>query len=263
MAETLSEGPEGTDNHARLDRPGGSRRIPLGARIATSIRERISAGELRAGDELPTEAQLAERFGVSQRVVRDALRALHSEGIIATQQGKRAVVRDLQPVAVGNYMRFLLDADASAIDELMDLRALLEGRAARLAAERATPPQIAAMRRAIRTIAEADDDLDVRVPADLGLHDLIARVCGNRFIQGVLAAMAEILAEERRWGAEINRSVGIGHLETNAQHAALVDAIANGEGELAEKHAIEIVTRARHYFNDSQRSDRREWTLST
>jgi GntR family transcriptional repressor for pyruvate dehydrogenase complex len=250
-------GPSGSDSFAKPGGPGASKRIPFGVRIATSIREQISAGELRTGDELPPEAELAERFGVSQRVVRDALRALNSEGIIATRQGKRAVVRELEPIAVGNYMRFLLDADANAIDELMDLRALLEGRAARLSAERATPPEVAAMRRAVRTIADAGDDLAVRVPADLDLHDLIARVCGNRFIHGMLTAMAEILAEERRRGAEITQSAGIGHLETDNQHSALVEAIANGEPEQAEKHAVEIVTRARDYLQQSKGASER------
>ncbi|WP_432970508.1 FadR/GntR family transcriptional regulator [Dactylosporangium sp. CA-233914] len=253
MAETMiGGGPSDSDIVAKPDGPGASKRIPFGTRIATSIRDQISAGKLRAGDELPAEAELAERFGVSQRVVRDALRALNSEGTIATRQGKRAVVREPQPIAVGNYMRFLLDADANAIEELMDLRALLEGRAARLSAERATPPEVAAMRRAIRTIAEAGDDPGIRVTVDLDLHDLIARVCGNRFIHSMLTAMAGVLAEERRRGAEITQSSGIDHLENDAQHAALVEAIANGEGELAEKHAVEIVTRARDYLQQSK-----------
>lgn len=229
------------------------RRIPFGVKIAGSIREQISAGELRAGDELPPEAELAERFGVSQRVVRDALRALNSEGIITTRQGKRAVVREFEPVAVGNYMRFLLDADASSIDELMDLRALLEGRAARLAAERATPPEVAAMRRAVQTIADGGDDLAIRVPTDLDLHDLIARASGNRFVHGMLAAMAGVLAEERRRGAELTQSAGVGHRENDEQHSMLVEAIASGEAELAEKYAVEIVSRARRFLSAARR----------
>ena len=230
---------------------GGSR-IPFGIQIAGSIREQVSAGELRPGDELPSEAELAERFGVSQRVVRDALRTLNSEGIIATRQGKRAIVRDFKPVAIGNYMRFVLDGDSSAIDELMDLRALLEGHAAKLSAERATPPQVAAMRRTVRAIAAAGDDLPTRVPADLELHEQIARASGNRFIHGMLSALSDILAEERRQGAEITQSAGVGHAETDAQHSALVEAIANGEGDLAAKYATEIVLRARSYWQQSR-----------
>jgi DNA-binding FadR family transcriptional regulator len=224
--------------------PETKRRLPFGVQVADNIREQISAGELRAGDALPSEAELAERFSVSQRVVRDALRTLNGEGIISTRQGKRAVVRDFKPVAVGNYMRFVLDGDYLAIDELMEFRALLEGHAARLAAERATPPQVAVMRRTVRTIADAGDDIERRVLADLELHDLIADASGNRFIHGMLAAMADTLAEERRRGAELIQSTGADHLENDSQHAALVDAIANGEPEEARRRASEIVARA-------------------
>lgn len=230
----------------------GGTRIPYGIQIAGSIREQVAAGELRPGDELPSEAELAERFGVSQRVVRDALRTLDSEGIIATRQGKRAIVRDFKPVAIGNYLRFVLDGDSSAMEELMDLRALLEGHAAKLSAQRATPPQVARMRRTVQAIAESGDDLPTRVPADLDLHEQIAQASGNRFIHGMLSALADILAEERRRGAEITQSAGVGHAETDTQHAALVQAIADGEGDLAARHAMEIVERARTYLVQSR-----------
>jgi DNA-binding FadR family transcriptional regulator len=224
---------------------GVGQRTPFGVQVADSIREQISAGELRAGDVLPSEADLAERFGVSQRVIRDALRTLANMGVIATRQGKRAVVRDLKPVAVETYLRFVLDADHLAIDEFMEFRALLEGHAARLAAQRATPPQIAAMRRALRTIAEADHDIDARVPADLELHDLIADASGNRFVRGILTAVADILADERRRGVELVQSAGADHLENDAMHAELVEAIANGESDQANRVGTQIVTRAR------------------
>lgn len=227
-------------------------RVPFGIQIADDIRMQISAGKLRPGDELPSESDLAEQFQVSQRVVRDALRTLNGEGIIATRQGKRAVVRDFKPVAVGNYLRFVLDADARAIDELMEFREFLESHAARLAAQRANPQEVAAMRRAAEQIAAASDELEVRVPADLELHDLIARASGNRFLHGMLSALADTLAEERRRGAEITQSAGGGHSENDARHSALVEAIASGEVERAAECAADIVGRAR----DVWRADR-------
>ncbi|WP_169791981.1 FadR/GntR family transcriptional regulator [Jiangella muralis] len=227
--------------------------MPLGVQVAERIRADISKGGLKPGEELPSEAEYGERFEVSQRVVRDALRTLNNEGIISTRQGKRAVVGSLRPDAMGNYIRFLVDTDPGAIDELMDFRALLEGHAARLAAERATDDDIEQMKSALARVLEAGDDLEARVPADLRLHELISRSCGNRLVDSMLGVLADTLAEERRRGAQITRSKGIGHDETNHQHVALIEAIATRDGDAAERSAVEIVQRALGYWSAAAR----------
>ncbi|WP_158564058.1 FadR/GntR family transcriptional regulator [Jiangella anatolica] len=219
--------------------------------MAERIRADISKGGLQPGEELPSEAEYGERFEVSQRVVRDALRTLNNEGIISTRQGKRAVVGSLRPAAMSNYIRFLVDTDPSAIDELMDFRALLEGHAARLAAERVTDDDVARLRQAVAEVVRTGDDLEARVPADLRLHELIAQLSGNRLIDSMLEVLAETLAEERRRGAEIFQSAGIGHEQTNDQHLALVEAIAARDGDAAERCAVEIVKRAGSYWSST------------
>lgn len=231
------------------------RRVPLGVQVAERIRTDISKGGLQPGEELPSEAEYGERFDVSQRVVRDALRTLNNEGIISTRQGKRAVVGSLRPAAMGNYIRFLVDTDPGAIDELMDFRALLEGHAARLAAERASDDDIADMKRALSRVLETGDDLEARVPADLHLHELISQSCGNRLVDSMLQVLSETLAEERRRGAQITRSKGVGHDETNQQHVALIEAIAARDGDAAERRAVEIVQRALGYWSAAARHD--------
>jgi DNA-binding FadR family transcriptional regulator len=231
------------------------RRVPLGVQVAERIRADISKGGLHPGEELPSEAEYGERFDVSQRVVRDALRTLNNEGIISTRQGKRAVVGSLRPAAMGNYIRFLVDTDPSAIDELMDFRALLEGHAARLAAERATDDDIAEIKRALARLLETGDDLEARVPADLRLHDLISHAGRNRLVESMLQVLSETLAEERRRGAQLTRSAGIGHDQTNEQHVALIEAIAARDGDAAERRAVEIVQRALGYWSAAARHD--------
>ncbi|MFC7716086.1 FadR/GntR family transcriptional regulator [Nonomuraea recticatena] len=114
-------------------------REPLGTRVAALITEHIGRHGLADGDELPSEAKLAEEYGVSQRIVRDALRALSQQGVIRTRQGKRAVVSELRPVAVHSYFKLAMEADGSAIDELIELRLALETKAAGLAATRISP----------------------------------------------------------------------------------------------------------------------------
>jgi GntR family transcriptional regulator len=67
---------------------------PLHGRIAADLRAKITSGELRAGEQLPSEARLCEEYGVSRGTVRHALGTLHTEGLIAGGRGRRPVVRD-------------------------------------------------------------------------------------------------------------------------------------------------------------------------
>lgn len=229
------------------------KRTPLGVQVAAAIRRRINSTGLPSGAPLPSEAKLAEEFGVSQRVIRDALRTLNNEGIVETGQGRHATVGDFHPVAVENYFKFAVDADGESIGELMDLRLALEPVAARLAARHATEEERTEMRRLLDELESTGTDLERRVPADLALHDLLARASHNRFIHGILSALDRTLTEERRRGAELVASTGRDHADSDTQHAALVLAVAGGDADAAEAHARAIVQRARTYFE--QRAD--------
>lgn len=230
------------------EEPAIQKRAPLGVQVAAALRKRITTQGLQSGAPLPSEAQLAGEFGVSQRVVRDALRTLHQEGIIETRQGKRAVVSDLHPVAVENYFKFALDSDTRAVSELMELRLVLESLAARLAADQATDDERREMQAMLTALATTGSDLERRVPADLALHEVVARASHNRFIYGILRALDNTLAEERRKGGELVESAGLDHHEADHQHDALITAVVNGEAEVAERCARAIVESARDHF---------------
>lgn len=228
-------------------------RVPLGVQIAARIRQHIKAQGLVSGDPLPSESELAEQYGASLRAVRDALRALSNQGIIRTHQGKRAVVSDLRPVAVEHYFRFVVDADADAVDELLELRLALETKAAALAAERSTEEDIAALRRILDDLTGSGTDLDRRIPLDLAFHDGIVRASRNRFFLGIVEALSETLAAERLRGAELTQAVGLTHVETNAQHQALLLALESRDPALAEQCMRAILERARGYFRGDGR----------
>lgn len=220
-----------------------SRRTPVGAQIAALIRERIAHGSA-VGDPLPSEADIAAEFGVSQRAVRDALRILHNQGVVQTQQGKRAVVSELRPVAVEDYFRFAVEAGQGTIDDLMELRLLLEVRVAGLAASRATDEDIARIRQLLAEVIDSGTDLERRAPADVALHDAIARASRNSFFQAILEALSQVLTEERRRGGELMQAVGSNHGESDYQHELLVDAIVARDPVRASAAARYIIERA-------------------
>ena len=215
----------------------------LGAQIADLIRGRITRGEWQAGQELPSEAEMAELFQVSQRVVRDGLRALSNQGIITTAQGKRARVAGGRPVAVTHFFRFLLDSDAGSLDELLELRALVESRIAELAAQNASPEDVARMRVNLLEMEIAGEDANARVAADLSFHRGIAEASGNRFLTALVESLADVLEGERRMGVASPRSDVVGG--ARERHSTLLDAIEAGDGARASTAARDIVDFAR------------------
>src|SRR5438034_4564326 len=135
----------------------------LSTRIVTKVREALFAKELKPGDFLGTEKDLAARFGVSRIVARDALRTLQALGIADIKMGKGGGAR----VSRGNPRLFAealavqLDLTGVTAAEVMDAQRAIETLAAELAAEHATPTDHANLK---RLLDEADAIIDDAAP---------------------------------------------------------------------------------------------------
>jgi GntR family transcriptional repressor for pyruvate dehydrogenase complex len=223
-------------------------RVPLGQRVADALARDIVERGLRDGDPLPSEAELATRFQVSVRVVRDALRALSNQGIIATSQGKRATVSDLRPSAVEAYFKFAVANDQQAIAELFDVRIALETRAAGLAAENATSEDLERIAGASAEMARSRTDVERYAAADLDWHAAIVDAAHNRFLSGINAALAEILRRERTQGAQLRARAGGSADATRLDHARILDAVKAADRSAAEAAMLEHLERASRVF---------------
>ncbi|MFI6393513.1 FadR/GntR family transcriptional regulator [Nonomuraea sp. NPDC050547] len=223
-------------------------RALLGTRVAALITDYIRKQGLKEGDELPSEARLAEEYGVSQRVVRDAFRSLSQQGVIRTRQGKRAVVSELRPVAVHSYFRLAMEADGSAIDELVEMRLALETKAAGLAAARITDRELEGLRALLEEADAVGDDLQRRVELDLAFHLGIVKAARNRFFTAVLEALSDVLANEREKGKELTEFLGETHAESDAEHKALLLGLGTRDAALAEQQMRAHLERVQRTF---------------
>lgn len=141
----------------------------------------IRAGELKPGDRLPSERQLAEELGVSRPSVREGLRVLELLEAIDVRQGRSAVVLPDAHRPTGRYLRRWLDSHTDEVIELLEVREALEALAAARAATRPGPE--------VRPERPAEPDLDAIVKADVRFHELVAHRSGN----GVLASLVDQL----------------------------------------------------------------------
>ena len=227
---------------------GGARRGQLGAWVAQQIALWIAQARLAADDPLPSEAELAQRYDVSVRVVRDALRILSSQGVIATSQGRRAAVANRPSEAIQGYFEFATASDSSAIGELFDVRIALETRAATLAAQHGSDEEVDAIHAALARMKASSHEIDAYAEADLEWHAAVVRASHNRFLNGMHMALAHILRSERIGGVSMRMRAGNSATRTLDEHAAVTRAIAAHDAEGAERAMTEHLKRAQGLY---------------
>ena len=165
--------------------------------VFSQIHELIKEGRFKARDQLPSERELAETFKVSRTSVREALRALESQGLIVSRTGTGNFVADL-PVEslVGPLARLLID-EKKALADVFEMRKLIEPHIAALAAERATRNDIAQLKRIVAKQSAAVRRGGTGVEADAELHFTIGRATRNQALQKLVSGLMEMLSRSR------------------------------------------------------------------
>jgi GntR family transcriptional repressor for pyruvate dehydrogenase complex len=165
--------------------------------ICESIREKVVAGELKAGDRLPPERDLSEMFAVSRTALREALRSLEIAGIVELKKGSKggAFITENGVGQVTRSFRDMLDFGMVSLGTLLEARQLVMDVVVRTACERATPDDIAALRTNIdETIALTQAGrYEDRTLKAVEFSTLLANATGNAVMAAILEAMASVI----------------------------------------------------------------------
>jgi GntR family transcriptional regulator, transcriptional repressor for pyruvate dehydrogenase complex len=169
----------------------------LSDRLAALLLAQIERGALKPGDRIPTEAQLASAHGVSRSVVREAVHQLKSRGMVHARQGSGVYVAATLPAQPLLFDASVLES-VDAVVQVMELRRVLEGEIAALAAVRATRAQVATMKRALKGIDAAAKLGEDGVAQDMAFHRSIAQATGNPQFSRMLGFLEQYLREAMR-----------------------------------------------------------------
>jgi DNA-binding FadR family transcriptional regulator len=217
------------------------------------IKGMIISGELRPGDRLPREADLAQRLGLSRSSLREAVRALSLVRILDVRQGDGTYVTSLDAALLLDALSFVIELhqDRSVL-ELLEARRLLEGEAAALAAVRIEPDQVADLHRLIAAMPACTNVEDF-VENDLAFHGTIAVAAGNGVVSKLLESLSGRTIRARVWRG-ITESGAIDR--TVAEHQAICDAIERRSPELARAwmaaHIASVEAWLRHALEASR-----------
>ncbi|WP_299839557.1 FadR/GntR family transcriptional regulator [uncultured Paracoccus sp.] len=219
----------------------------LVVKVQDALRARIADGSHKPGDRLPSEAQLTREFGVSRTVVREAIAALRSDGLVEPRQGAGVFVLEPpapQPLPFGN-----LDlARVSSLIEMLELRTAVEGDAAGFAALRRSPAQEEAIVEAFGRLGRLAASGQPTSDADFAFHLAIAEAANNPRFSEFLRLLGQTLIPRRAVtdGAEPQITPDYARI-LEAEHEAIVAAIQDGD-EAAARDAMR-----RHLKNSQAR----------
>lgn len=220
------------------------RRVTLAEQLAERLTTLITARGLRSGDALPSETKLAAQFGVSRPIMREAMRTLQAQGIIAVANGKGATVRPLTSDVLSSFFAWAARFDADALVELLEVRKGVELQSVTLAAARRTPEEIAALEETVARMAQHLDDPDRYTELDYELHLRIAGAAHNAMLAHLLASIREPFKETIREGLR-HQATDRGRRRVQAGHATIVAAIAAGDATAAVAAMTEHLDGAR------------------
>lgn len=198
------------------------------------------------GGRLPSERDLAGLFGVSRNSVREALKALESNGFLEIRQGGGSFLAETKHDLLGNELGSRIDqAEMQHIDDMLELRRAFEVEAASLAAQRATPENLEAMRTALHQMAEAVNDPELGVRADLDFHLQVANATKNRLLIDLMETLAKRLEDNIRATRQHRFTDAARHLGTYKEHEDIFRAIESSNGERAKQLMGEHISRIR------------------
>lgn len=203
--------------------------------IVENLLALIRARELRPGDKLPPERELAATMQVSRPSLREALRALAIMNVIEIRQGDGTYVTSLEPKLLMAHLDFVFTLTDAAFLELFEARRILEPGLVAMAAERITDAQVAELEACVARSVALVDDQAAFAEADLEMHALIAQAAGNSILARCMAGVSQLGKVSRR------RTVGLpGVTRQSVQdHMAIVQAIKARDPEAARQAMLE------------------------
>jgi GntR family transcriptional repressor for pyruvate dehydrogenase complex len=203
--------------------------------IVRQIRRLIADGQLKSGDRLPPERDLAERFRVSRTSVREALRALQSTGLIEIRAGEGTFVREVSVEALVEPLALVILAQREGIAELYEARRLLEPPLAGLAARRASEDEVAEMARILEVQAREVAAGRTGLAQDAAFHAAIAQATHNRAITRLITALLDLLSQSREESLQTPGRPQRSHQD----HRRVLAAIEARDPEAAELAMLE------------------------
>jgi GntR family galactonate operon transcriptional repressor len=234
--------------------------VGIHAGVVNAIGRRIVRGDLAAGEILPEQGELSRMMGVSRTVVREATKVLAAKGLVESRSKRGTVVlprtewRLLDP----DVLSWLTEPGLKPefLDSMFEVRSIIEPAAVRLAAERATPDDLAAIEAAFDAMATARDEARY-LDADIRYHAMLVAATHNDHLVHLVGAFGPALqaglraATHRGWDWPDFLEYSL------APHREVLAAVMERDAERAAQAMARLVEQSRRSFDEPTGPDHR------
>jgi GntR family transcriptional regulator, transcriptional repressor for pyruvate dehydrogenase complex len=202
---------------------------------AVSVADQLTSyvlGKLQPGMRLPSEADLAERYGVSRVTMREAVKMLAGRGLLDVARGRRAIVRQPDGSVFGDFLTSLIKSDSKHLFDLIQVRRSLEIQSATMAARHASRAGIMAAEAALARMRAAAQDArrgGEDAAAQMRFHQADALTSGNRVLSYLFEGMALPFRESFHVSLRGQQMRGLSLEDSVAAHAHILACISNGD----------------------------------
>lgn len=216
-----------------------SRSPSLGEQLSVRIGALIESGEFSEGDRLPAESELADKFGVSRPIIREALSQLRSQGLIVSRRGSGSYVQRRDDAAQAGHRvetPFGPLSSLSQVKKCYQFRATIEGDAAYYAALNRTAETLSQMRVALEKLEAAVLDRQLGMSPDYEFHVAIARGSGNEFFETIMKQLQTPIEFTINLARSLSLTRSGEHMMTIQQeHVGIYKAIEACDGDTARR----------------------------
>jgi len=201
------------------------------------IMDLVKKSELKPGDKLPPERELAEKLSISRNSLREAFRVLESRGLIKSKAGGGRYVREIRKNGYSNTENIILSLEKSSILELLEAREMFEVKIVKIAAQRATIEDIELIEKALNKMIEEEElKENKKTESDTEFHLAIARASHNFVFTNIIRLHLDLLKGTR----EKTQQIPGRREERWREHQAILQAIkehnSKKAGEAMLKH---------------------------
>ena len=196
------------------------------------IMDLVKRNELKPGDKLPPERELAEKLSISRGSLREAFRVLESRGLIKSKPGGGRYIREIRKNGHNNTENIILSLEKSSILELLEAREMFEVKIAEIAAQKATPEDIELIEEALSKMNEEEElKYGKETESDTEFHLAIASASHNFVFVNIIKLHLDLLKETRgkTWQIPGRRE------EQQGEHWAIFQAIKEHNSKKASE----------------------------